>query len=217
MRYGWLGGKQRSVDALCGIILMGARLYNPATGRFLQSDPVEGGGDNDYGYPTDPISQSDLDGRIWDWVKKAAGGVVDYVKKNPLDAALLAASFVPGLGVAAMAVRGVRAVVGAVKILRAVKAARGVGLAGGVRTTRAASKLAGRIHTGPRAKSFRTDSGGRGYISKDRLRQYRSPERKSSGAHQSNFQSRTNKRQRWDRPGADNYHVNHKPPRKRRR
>jgi RHS repeat-associated protein len=61
--YGWLGGKQRSSDDLAGFTLMGVRLYNPATGRFLSVDPVPGGNANTYTCPTDPINGLDLDGR----------------------------------------------------------------------------------------------------------------------------------------------------------
>jgi RHS repeat-associated protein len=64
IRYGWLGGEQRSSDALAGIILMGVRLYNPTTGRFLSVDPVPGGNENAYVYPVDPIRQVDLSGRF---------------------------------------------------------------------------------------------------------------------------------------------------------
>ncbi|MFI8967113.1 DNRLRE domain-containing protein, partial [Streptomyces sp. NPDC053493] len=64
-RYNWLGAKQRSSETLTGLVLMGVRLYNPTTGRFLSTDPVYGGGDNRYGYPGDPINQYDLNGQAW--------------------------------------------------------------------------------------------------------------------------------------------------------
>jgi RHS repeat-associated protein len=62
-RYGWLGTKQRSADTLAGIVLMGARLYNPTTGRFAGVDPVVGANVNAYSYPVDPVNMVDLDGR----------------------------------------------------------------------------------------------------------------------------------------------------------
>ncbi|GAA4470888.1 hypothetical protein GCM10023170_088430 [Phytohabitans houttuyneae] len=67
-RYGWLGGKQRSTEDLAGLTLMGVRLYAPALGRFLQTDPVDGGSCNAYEYTcADPINKFDLDGRKWCW------------------------------------------------------------------------------------------------------------------------------------------------------
>lgn len=64
--YGWTGSAQRSANALGGTILMGVRLYNPATGRFLSTDPIPGGNANAYCYPLDPINQGDATGK-WVW------------------------------------------------------------------------------------------------------------------------------------------------------
>jgi RHS repeat-associated protein len=73
-RYGWLGANQRAADTPAGIVLMGVRLYNPTTGRFLQTDPVYGGSANPYDYcSADPINCFDLDGRFaWGkWLDRA--------------------------------------------------------------------------------------------------------------------------------------------------
>ncbi|OKH96442.1 sugar-binding protein [Streptomyces uncialis] len=72
-RYDWLGAKQRSSETLTGLTLMGVRLYNPATGRFLSLDPVHGGSANAYDYTyADPLNQYDLDGR---WIPLAIAAV----------------------------------------------------------------------------------------------------------------------------------------------
>ncbi|URN18828.1 RHS repeat-associated core domain-containing protein [Streptomyces sudanensis] len=70
VRYNWLGAKQRSTETLTGLTLMGVRLYNPATGRFLSMDPVYGGNANAYEYVNgDPVNRYDLVGR-WSWGRK---------------------------------------------------------------------------------------------------------------------------------------------------
>jgi RHS repeat-associated protein len=72
-RYGWLGAEQRAADAPSGIMLMGVRLYNPTTGRFLQTDPVYGGSCNAYEYTcADPVDKVDLDGKWPCWSRKCA-------------------------------------------------------------------------------------------------------------------------------------------------
>ncbi|MEV0449101.1 DNRLRE domain-containing protein [Streptomyces sp. NPDC050600] len=103
-RYNWLGGKQRSGETLTGLTLMGVRLYNPATGRFLSTDPVYGGNANAYDYVNaDPVNMFDLDGKwgIPKWAKKAGR----FVKRNIgtiATVASVASMFVPGLGVVAL-------------------------------------------------------------------------------------------------------------------
>ena len=63
--YGWLGGYLISGDALGGDLLMGARAYSTADGRFDQVNPVPGGSANPYDYAgQNPITNYDLAG-LW--------------------------------------------------------------------------------------------------------------------------------------------------------
>nr|BEK69212.1 hypothetical protein KPHV_64390 [Kitasatospora purpeofusca] len=137
-RYGWLGGKQRSAEAQDGDILMGARLYSPALGRFLQIDPVPGGNASTYDYCTgDPVNCTDLDGN-WGmpkWLKKTVevvakvAEVVATVVPGPIGSVAAAVSAVSyaasgNWGKAAeMAVTVVAAAVGAAVVVKAASVA----------------------------------------------------------------------------------------------
>lgn len=110
-RYGWLGAEQRSAEALAGVVLMGVRLYDPVTGRFLSRDPVPGGNETSYGYPADPVNKTDLNGQMWKWLSKTlqvtgkyAGIASQVIGFIPGCAACAAASLALGV-VAAVAAK----------------------------------------------------------------------------------------------------------------
>jgi RHS repeat-associated protein len=60
--YGWVGAHRRVSSDFGGMILMGVRLYNPLSGRFLSVDQIPGGNPNSYAYPSDPVNGYDLSG-----------------------------------------------------------------------------------------------------------------------------------------------------------
>lgn len=60
----FVGRWDKQYDTTTGDILMGARPYNPSTGRFLSVDPIPGGSLNNYDYAgQDPINNYDLSGQ----------------------------------------------------------------------------------------------------------------------------------------------------------
>ena len=57
-------GKVTDTTPTDPVVLLGARLYNPAEGRFLSVDPIEGGCANPYVYVSgDPLNSNDLTGQ----------------------------------------------------------------------------------------------------------------------------------------------------------
>lgn len=61
---GYVGSAQKLTEAQLAVraIQMGARVYIPGLGRFLQVDPVQGGTLNNYVYAADPVNEYDLSG-----------------------------------------------------------------------------------------------------------------------------------------------------------
>ncbi|WP_246144205.1 RHS repeat-associated core domain-containing protein [Actinacidiphila oryziradicis] len=113
-RYGWLGGKQRSSETPTGDVLMGARLYNPSLGRFLQTDPVFQGSANAYDYvDQNPVTGQDLDGtrsgsycrngKMWKYCRLYLS---EYDTHQLIDALNWGASVTTGLAIAVGAAGG---------------------------------------------------------------------------------------------------------------
>jgi RHS repeat-associated protein len=63
INYTTYGQAERATNTT-GLILMGARVYNPITNQFTSPDPVKGGNENPYTYPNDPINSNDFTGKL---------------------------------------------------------------------------------------------------------------------------------------------------------
>jgi RHS repeat-associated protein len=76
---GWAAAPERKAEIMFSIpiVQMGARVYLPTLGRFLQIDPIQGGTESAYAYANDPINSSDYSGtKLWGWIATIVAVVV---------------------------------------------------------------------------------------------------------------------------------------------
>ena len=93
--YSYTGQHQKLTESSMALqpIQMGERTFIPSLGRFLQVDPIEGGVDNNYVYPTDPVNDFDLTGqRGFKAMFKRAASAASWASAIPGPVGMAAAS-----------------------------------------------------------------------------------------------------------------------------
>jgi RHS repeat-associated protein len=104
---GWATAPSRKQESMftLAVMQMGARVYVPSLGRFIQVDPTQGGTPNAYAYVLDPVNYADYNGQwgLPKWVKTAAKIVVAAVVVVGIVAACIAFCAAAAAAIAASA------------------------------------------------------------------------------------------------------------------
>ncbi len=194
--FGWVGQHEKFSESGLKLapVQMGARVYIPSLGRFATVDSVEGGVENNYVYPPDPVNDFDLDGTIsWSSVAKNVTRVATVASFIPGPIGMVAT----GVAVAGHLAQGDRkgaamaALGGSLGVFRLVgkaasianKAGKGSGnfsLGGAHAVT---GKLASKIFVGPKPIMTKVTK-----FSGNGLKGVRGPTLKSVGKVQMNFE-----------------------------
>jgi RHS repeat-associated protein len=169
---GWATSPARKQESMftLPIMQMGARVYLPTIGRFIQVDPTEGGTPNAYTYVLDPINYADYNGQwgVPKWLKNPVAVVVAAVAVVGAVAACILLCVEAAVAIAASApVVAVTTAVTAVTVRAAPYIARVPALVAKASSAAraAASKIGGLVRMGGSGQAVTSTANGASRIS----------------------------------------------------